>query len=279
MTGCAPDLVAAPIARNAAPRAIMPETPQRRVAASFVEQLAEEKFGDAVELFDAQMAKALADGDLRALWARIIASQGPWVGVDGYSSVTEGPVETVAVDARFARRRQRFLVSIDASGKVAWFHRGPVPEDADLVAISLVKALAAGDAKAATSAFDERMRAALPPDVALTDWLAVLRRSTSPARHCRPPLSADSRDQGGRRLNGPQTTGRAYRPASTRSLTPTSCSGDRCPGETPATAGFAQRPALEPWNDDCVGSLSWGSFASSLGRHCTRPLSRGQPGH
>jgi pimeloyl-ACP methyl ester carboxylesterase len=119
------------------------------------------------------MAAALSADQLAQLWRSMLATQGAWVQVDAYSLAPNSEAVVVQVDARFARRRQRLQIPVDAKGQILGFFRGPVPADARRVAGEVVRALAAGDTDAVEAALDAKMRAAFPPDRALAAWKAI----------------------------------------------------------------------------------------------------------
>jgi uncharacterized protein len=157
-----------------------PRSDDERVASDFLEDTARGDWRAAVGHFDANMASALPEAKLEALWQKLLSAVGNWQGVERFESRPRGSLTVVLADARFSGHRQRFRVTVDSGGHVAGFFRGPVPDDAQRTAVSLVRALASGGSVAVGS-FDVRMRAALPPAKALAAWRAVEER-TGPFR-------------------------------------------------------------------------------------------------
>jgi dienelactone hydrolase len=148
----------------------MPTTSAESVAADFFAELARGDWAAAVARFDPKMGRAMPASRLASLWQQVLSTQGDWVRIDRYATEQKGPYSVALVDARFSHRRQRLRVTVDATGRIAGFFRGPVREDAEREARALVEALARGNAERAAQGFDARMRAALPPAQALEAW-------------------------------------------------------------------------------------------------------------
>jgi hypothetical protein len=119
------------------------------------------------------MAREMPTDRLPSFWQQILAAEGSWIGVDRFSTQRDESATVVVADARFSRRRQRLRVTVARDGRIAGFFRGPVPEDAERIALEVVKALSSGDASAIVGEFDARMRSALPPDKALAVWRSM----------------------------------------------------------------------------------------------------------
>jgi dienelactone hydrolase len=167
-----PEPAAATASASAA--ATAPATPAESVAAALVGELARGEWAAAEARFDAAMAQAMPEAKLAEFWQHLLATQGDWVRVDRFATETKGAHTVALLDARFARRRQKLRVTVDAGGRVAGIFRGPLREDAEQEARAIVDALARGDGERATRAFGAEMRAALPAAKVLEAWKGVV---------------------------------------------------------------------------------------------------------
>jgi dienelactone hydrolase len=151
-----------------------PSTPAESAAAALVGDLARGAWAAAEGRFDPAMASAMPEAKLAEFWQHLVATQGDWVQVDRYSTETKGGYAVALLDARFARRRQRLRVSVDAGGRIAGIFRGPVHDDAEQEARAIVDSLARGDGERATRAFGAEMRGALPAAKLLETWNGIV---------------------------------------------------------------------------------------------------------
>ena len=176
--GCAHAPPAPPADARAAGTTEGPSKAQE-VAEKFLDALSRQDFATGAAYFTPDMAAAMSVADLQKLWKQIVDAEGEWSGVDQYSTVTNAAATVVQADVWFSRRRQRFLVPVNADGKVTGFFRGPVPEDAARSAVDVVQALGSGNGDALERALDEKMRSAWPASKAMADWQAATSRSGS----------------------------------------------------------------------------------------------------
>jgi dienelactone hydrolase len=176
VAGCAHAQRQAPVSTGDA-NAMPAQNPEQKVAEDFLLALSRGDMSAAAGHFNAEMTSAMSLDRLRSVWQDVLASQGDWVGVDHFGFVPKDGMVVVEADARFARRRQRFLVTVDAKGAIAGFFRGPVPEDAEQTARAFVQAVARGDGNAIIAAFDATMRTAFPPEKALALWKSIEEQS------------------------------------------------------------------------------------------------------
>jgi uncharacterized protein len=151
--------------------------PEEQLARSFVDDLAAGRWQQAERSFDARMARAMPADRIAAFWQGRLANDGAWGGIERASTEADGPFTVVALDARFARRPQRLRVTVSRDGRIAGLFHGPVPSDAERIAVGVVRALSSDDAAAAVADFDARMRDALPPDKALEAWRSIERKA------------------------------------------------------------------------------------------------------
>jgi uncharacterized protein len=142
-------------------------------ARSFLLALSQGQWSSAARPFDAEMTREMPADHLPSFWQRILDAEGGWLGIDAITTERGESVTVVVLDVRFSRRRQRLRVTVSRDGRIAGFFRGPVPEDAERIALDVVKALASGDASALVGDFDARMRSELPPDKALAAWRSM----------------------------------------------------------------------------------------------------------
>jgi hypothetical protein len=140
------------------------------VAASLVDALARRDFPAAEVSFDAAMKAALPAALLEAFWEERLASHGALLRVEAYSSQDVQGSAVVRVDLRFEKRKNRLLVTVDASGQIAGLFHAALPEDVEHEARQLVESLARGDAEGASRGFGAKMRAALSPGKVLAAW-------------------------------------------------------------------------------------------------------------
>jgi hypothetical protein len=145
-------------------------SPLERAARAFVDELVAGRFGAAEARFDEPMRAALPEAKLAEAWRAALADLGPFVSVDAASAEQSGKATAIHLTARFARGRQDLKVVFGEGERIAGFWRGLVPADLEADAVSLVKKLAAGDAAGASVNFDEKMKAALPPEKLGAVW-------------------------------------------------------------------------------------------------------------
>jgi pimeloyl-ACP methyl ester carboxylesterase len=146
---------------------------EQDAARAFLTDLSQGHWSSAARRFDAQMTREMPADRLPSFWQQILDAEGSWIGVDKFTTERGDSVTVVVADVRFSRRRQRLRVAVSRDGQIAGLFREPVPEDAERIALDLVKALASGDASAAVVDFDAQMRTALPPDKALEGWKSL----------------------------------------------------------------------------------------------------------
>lgn len=152
------------------PPAAPAASPLEGAVRAFVEELSAGRFGAAAARFDEPMRAAMPEAKLADAWRGILADLGPFVSVDATSVEESGKTRAVHATTRFARGRQDLKVVFGEGERISGFWRGLVPADLEADAVSLVKKLAAGDAPGAAVNFDEKMKAALPPEKLGAVW-------------------------------------------------------------------------------------------------------------